>query len=69
MNQKHKAYCSRSHTKKQRNNCKPKLPLEEKQKRKKAKRLSILFPNWHIHLHIPFFKKSSPKGGGFRRWL
>lgn len=45
----HTTYRGRSQTKKQ-NNHKPKLPLEERQKRSHRKKLERLFPNHISHL-------------------
>jgi hypothetical protein len=54
----HNLYRGRSHTKKQPNNCKPKIPAEVKLKRKKARELLELFPRLEFKLCLPAYKDS-----------
>lgn len=46
MQHNQKQYRGRSHTKKQRNNCKQKITSEERKKRKQLKLFAKLFPQW-----------------------
>jgi hypothetical protein len=52
-------YKGRSHTKKQRNTCKPKINAAERKKRKKLKQLNAIFPNIKFNLCLPAMKKNA----------